>query len=402
MKSSDSGRAPRTAVHALGDLPQPDPAAQAASDALTALIRDEMTQTGGVIPFSRFMELALYAPGLGYYSGGSRKFGEGGDFITAPELSPLFSRCVARQCAQILEALSGGELLEFGAGSGVMAAEILAELERLERLPHHYFIVELSGELRQRQQQTINARLPHLIERVVWLDELPESFRGVILGNEVLDAMPVQRFMVAEGRVREVGVTWREGKFADVLLAQSTPAVTAAVTALLDEAGLAEGYRSELNLAAQEWMATLAQLLEAGAILLIDYGFPRREYYHPQRSEGTLMCHYRHRAHGDPYRFIGLQDITAHVDFTAIAEAAYQHGLHVAGYTTQASFLLASGLLEMAAEPRDTRAQMVCASQIKRLVQPEEMGELFKVLALTRGIDGPLLGFALHDDRGRL
>ncbi len=402
MKCMDSGSDPRAVARSLGELPQPDQAAQLASDALMVMIRDEIAEAGGVISFARFMELALYAPGLGYYSGGSRKFGEGGDFITAPELSPLFSRCVARQCAQILQQLENRELLEFGAGSGVMAAEILAELERLEQLPQHYFIMELSGELRQRQHETISARVPHLLDRVVWLDVLPASFCGVILGNEVLDAMPVHRFIAAQGVAREVGVTWRDGQFADALQEKSAAAVTAALDALLSEMPLGDSYRSEINIAAQEWIVTLAQLLDAGAILLIDYGFPRHEYYHPQRSEGTLMCHYRHRSHGDPYRFIGLQDITAHVDFTAIAEAAHDHGLHVAGYASQASFLLACGLLEMAAEPSDVRGQVERASQIKRLVQTEEMGELFKVLALTRRIDGPLLGFTLRDERGRL
>lgn len=402
MKCIDSRSDPRAAAHSLGELPQPDAAAQAASDALTTLIQGEIEQAGGIISFARFMELALYSPGLGYYSGGSRKFGEEGDFITAPELSPLFSRCVARQCAQLLELLEDGELLEFGAGSGVMAADILAELERLDRLPRHYYIMELSGELRQRQQETIKARVPHLAERMVWLDGLPESFRGVMLGNEVLDAMPVHRFLVSEGGAQEVGVAWLDGKFTDALPLKSAPAVTAALHSLLGEIPLADGYHSEINIAAAEWIATLASILDTGAILLIDYGFPRREYYHDQRAEGTLMCHYRHRAHSDPYRFIGLQDITSHVDFTAIAEAAHHQGLHVAGYAAQGSFLLASGLLEMASEPRDTRAQMECANQVKRLVQPEEMGELFKVLALTRGVEIPLLGFSLRDDRGRL
>jgi len=389
-------------VHSLGELPQPDPAAQAASDALTAMIRGEIEQMGGVISFARYMELALYAPGLGYYSGGSRKFGEGGDFITAPELSPLFSRCLARQCAQILEGMKGGDLLEFGAGSGVMAAEILAELERLEQLPEHYFIMELSGDLRQRQHEMITARLPHLEGRIIWLDGLPETFRGVVLANEVVDAMPVHRFVVEHGSAREIGVAWQDGRFVDALLTKSTPAVTGALYTLLKELPVGDGYHSEINIVALEWIATLARILASGAILLIDYGFPRSEYYHPQRSEGTLMCHYRHRAHGDPYLFVGLQDITAHVDFTAIAEAAHQKGMHVAGYATQASFLLSTGLLEMATEPRDTREQIAFVSQIKRLIQTEEMGELFKVLALTCAIDGPLLGFGVRDDRGRL
>ncbi|HEY0719784.1 MAG TPA: SAM-dependent methyltransferase [Gammaproteobacteria bacterium] len=402
MKCLDSARVLHAAVRSLGELPQPDEAAQAASEALTRLIREEIERTGGAIPFARFMELVLYAPGRGYYSGGSRKFGEAGDFTTAPELSPLFSRCLARQCLQILQQLGEGDLLEFGAGSGVMAAELLAELERLGRLPRHYYIAELSGELRQRQQETITKRLPHLVERVVWLDELPETFRGVILGNEVLDAMPAQRFLVTEGVARELGVAWHDGQFADALLAESAPAVASALKALLDEARLDDGYSSEISLAAQEWIATLAQLLDAGAILLIDYGFPRREYYHPQRKEGTLMCHYRHRSHPDPYAFVGLQDITAHVDFTAIAEAAAQHGLHVAGFANQASFLLSMGILEMMGEAQETREQMAYAGQVRRLLQPEEMGELFKVIALTRGFDEPLLGFGLRDERARL
>jgi len=402
MKCMDSGRDPRALARSLGELPQPDQIAQAASDALTAMIRDEIEKAGGVITFAHFMGLALYAPGLGYYSGGSRKFGEGGDFITAPELSPLFSRCVARQCAQILEQLAAGDLLEFGAGSGVMAADILSELERLERLPEHYFIMELSGDLRQRQRDTLNDRVPHLLERVIWLDALPGSFHGVVLGNEVLDAMPVHRFVIANGTAREIGVTWHEGRFADAVLTESAPEVTAALSELLDGMPLVDGYQSEINIAAQEWIATLATLLEKGAILLIDYGFPRQEYYHPQRSAGTLMCHYRHRAHTDPYLFVGLQDITAHVDFTAVAEAAHRQGMHVAGYTTQANFLIATGLLEMAAEPREVREQMVCVNQIKRLIQAEEMGELFKVIALTAGIDGTLAGFGMRDDRRRL
>lgn len=384
------------------ELPAPDAEAQAHSARLSAHIREALEAAGGRLDFARFMELALYAPGLGYYSAGARKFGEAGDFVTAPELSPLFSRCVARQCAQVL-AEAGGEILEFGAGSGVMAAEILAELERLGRLPTRYAILELSAELRQRQAQTLEARVPGLAERVVWLEQLPDSFSGVVLANEVLDAMPVHRFRLTPAGVEELYVQWDGERFAWQAGPPGEPRLAERAQALAQAFGLGPGYESEINLRAEDWVRGLGQWLERGLVLLFDYGFPRHEYYHPQRVGGTLMCHYRHRAHADPLILPGLQDITAHVDFTAMAEAALAGALEVRGFANQANFLLATGLAELAAESGgDARSQLEVAAQVKRLTLPGEMGELFKVLALGRGLEQPLVGFALRDERGRL
>jgi len=389
--------------HAANQLPPPSQEAQAHSESLQALIRDEIEQAGGHIGFDRFMELALYAPGLGYYSAGSHKFGEAGDFVTAPELSPLFSYCLARQCAEVLKGIGGGDILEFGAGSGVMAADVLDELERLDCLPGHYFILELSADLRQRQQQTIEQKVPQLAERVVWLDALPESgFRGVVLANEVLDAMPVHRFAIDNGEPHELCVVWNGQGF---VLEEGAPdaALYERLKHLQSEYLLHDGYQSEINLRAEEWVHSLGGFMEQGVALLIDYGFPQREFYHPQREGGTLMCHYRHRAHDDALLLLGLQDITAHVDFTAVGEAALEAGLSVRGYTSQANFLIANGLTELLAQAEgDTQTQLSLAAQVKRLTMPGEMGELFKVMALTKGWEGGLRGFALRDERARL
>jgi SAM-dependent MidA family methyltransferase len=387
------------------DLPPPDAIALAHSERLQQHIREEIDRAGGQIPFARFMDLALYAPGLGYYSAGARKFGPEGDFITAPEISPLFARCMARQCAQVLERLGRGDILEFGAGSGALATSLLSALADQDRVPDRYFILEVSADLRERQRRLIQERLPAFVERVHWLDTLPqERLQGVVLANEVLDALPVHRFRVEAGGIGEFYVTW-EGNHFVWRLGQAPEALTQAMTrlqqALLEP--LAPGYTSEVNLAAGPWIATIGAVLEAGLVLLIDYGFPHREHYHPQRHEGTLMCHYRHRVHGDPLILVGLQDITAHVDFSAVAEAAHSAGLSVAGYTTQADFLLATGLLDYAVRAGgDARAQWELAQQVKLLTLPSEMGELFKVMALTRGIGGHLTGFSRSDQRGRL
>ncbi len=437
------------------NLPPPDTAAQAHSDRLVTQIRDEIKAQGGRISFARYMALALYAPGLGYYSAGAHKLGQAGDFVTAPELSPLFSRCVARQCQQVLahnlSGLGRGDILEVGAGSGVMAADVLAELEVLGCMPEHYFILEVSADLRQRQQETIALRVPHLAARVSWLDTLPAvGFQGVVLANELLDAMPVHMFEIevrcdtrvtggATG-ISERYVTWAtpappgdtqgvvgersegfrlpqppldigasctadEGRFVWCHGPLSDARLMQRITRIQDEyGGFAPGYISEINLAAEDWLRSIAALLVRGMVLLIDYGFPRHEYYHAQRSGGTLMCHYRHRAHGDPLILPGLQDITAHVDFTALADVASEVGLSVAGFTTQAYFLLSSGLGEMVAahDPADVRQHLMMTQQVKKLTLPSEMGELFKVMALTRDVDVPLLGFGFQDQRRRL
>ena len=391
---------------------RPDAAAKAHSQRLYSRIRDEMNDQDGKLSFHRFMELVLYEPGLGYYSAGASKLGEAGDFVTAPEISPLFSRCIARQCHQVLGVLGDADILEVGAGSGSMACEILIELERTNALPGRYFILDISADLRARQGALIRQRIPHLAQRVHWLYRLPgKGFRGVVLANEILDAMPVHRVHIGKNDVQEYCVKPEDDRFVWCLqdltraqLQQRTGLIRAMLGKELDEAG----YTTEINLAAESWIGNISDMLESGLALIIDYGFPRREYYHPERSEGTLMCHYRHHAHADPLVNIGLQDITAHIDFTAIAEAACITGLNVAGFTNQAYFLLGCGLLDIAGIPVLERAgqQSISdirqAQEIKKLTLPHEMGELFKVLALTRAIDVSLLGFTLRDDRGRL
>lgn len=388
-------------------LPIPSAQAQALSDRLCERIRVEMDATGGALSFARFMDLALYAPGLGYYSAGSRKFGAEGDFVTAPESSSLFSCCVARQCAEILGEIGGGSILEFGAGSGVMATDVLKELEASGQLPDAYLIIELSAELRARQRETLALRVPHLAERVDWLDALPKSLRGVVLANELVDAMPVHRFMMTEDGFAEAYVRGDDGGFAWILSPLGEGEVLAAVEALvasLDGVSWAPGYTSELNLGGPAWVRSVGDMLEEGAALIIDYGFPRREFYHPERRRGTLVCHYRHRVHDDPLILVGLQDITTHVDFTALAEAGMESGLSVAGYTTQAHFLLGCGLLQLMEHDGtdDVRAHLSRAQQVKRLTLPSEMGELFKVIALTKNLERPLIGFSLMDHRARL
>jgi len=387
-------------------LPIPPPDALELEEHVSARIRAEIDAAGGALSFARYMALALYLPGLGYYSAGSHKFGAQGDFITAPEYSPLFARCLARQCQQILAAIGGGDILEFGAGSGALAVELLLELERLDCLPRHYFILELSAELRARQHALLAKRADHLLARVSWLDTLPsQPLRGVVLANEVLDAMPVQLFTVKAGVIKERCVAWEAQHFVwrDVPAEASLAQAVAELQADLD-APLLDNYSSEVNTTLPSWVSSLAAILECGVALLIDYGYPRREYYLPERSMGTVMCHYRHRVHDDPLIMTGLQDITAHVDFTAVAKAGLAAGLELAGYTTQAHFLLGSGLTELlaASNPDKLLAHLTLTDQIKTLTLPGEMGERFKVLALARDIEVPLRGFALRDLRNRL
>lgn len=402
-----------TDIHTV--LPTPDPIAVAHSAQLLSQIRAEITAAGGSIPFSRFMDLALYAPGLGYYRAGSRKFGPAGDFITAPELSSLFSRCLARQCQQILSHIGRGAILELGAGTGIMAADLLRELARLKALPETYAILELSGELRERQRQTLAAKTPDLLERVVWLETLPESgWRGVILGNEVIDALPVERFCITATGPRRLEVTWREdgdqttgeGHLAWLESTRQGPALTTTVAEIEAELGgsLPEGYVSEYAPQLTGWLQAITEPLAVGAALLIDYGYSRRDYYHPERSDGALLCHYRHRVHADPLILVGLQDITASVDFTAVAAAGQRAGLVLAGYTSQTYFLFGCGLMDLLAEtdPADRVRYLEQSRQVKILTLPGEMGERFKAIALTRGVDIPLCGFSFHDERHRL
>jgi len=374
----------------MSPLPAPDPAALEYSKKTVALIDREIKSAGGWIPFSRYMELALYAPGLGYYSAGMHKFGAAGDFVTAPEISALFGQALARQAAQVLE-LVAGNILEIGPGSGRLAFDLLSELEQLGQLPEHYFLLEVSADLRQRQQHLLARFAP----RVEWLDRLPASFSGLIIGNEVLDAMPVHLVAWSEDRLFERGVSMKDGQFSwsERKLASGE---LFDIAASLD---VPPGTISEIGLAARGFIATLVGLLEKGAILMLDYGFGQNEYYHPQRSSGTLMCHYRHYAHDDPFYLPGLQDVTSHVDFTAIAEAGVRHGLNLLGYTSQAHFLINSGITDLLARasPEQASAYLPLAAQAQKLLNPAEMGELFKVIAMGKGVEHPLLGFVRGD-----
>ena len=380
-------------------LPVPTPDALAHSQRVTAHLRSLIDAAGGWIPFSRFMEAVLYAPGLGYYAAGAMKFGAAGDFVTAPELTPLFGRTLAHAIAPVL-ANSGGEVLELGAGSGRLAVDMLGELDRLGALPARYCILEVSADLRQRQQETLTRELPHLAGRVVWLNALPTHFNGVILGNEVLDALPVELVHWTEAGPQARGVILNGNAFGW----QDRPANDPLLRVRADTLNLAPGYLTEINLAADALIASLAQCLERGLILMIDYGFGQAEYYHPQRHMGTLRAHYRHHALDDPFYLPGLCDLTAHVDFSAVARAGMAAGLDLAGYTSQANFLLNAGLTEllMQISPADAAAYLPQANAVQRLVSPAEMGELFKVIALTKGKAAPLAGFARSDRRHSL
>ena len=380
-------------------LPVPTPDALVHSQRVATHLRTLIDAAGGWIPFSRYMEAALYAPGLGYYAAGAMKFGAAGDFVTAPEMTPLFGRTLAHALAPVL-AETGGEVLELGAGSGRLAADLLGELERLDVLPARYSILEVSADLRQRQQENIARKLPQLVDRVLWLDALPAHFSGVILGNEVLDALPAELVHWTDNGPLSRGVIVEGEAFAW----QDRPIADPVLRARADALDLAPGYVSEINLAADALIASLAQCLDRGLILMIDYGFGQSEYYHPQRHMGTLRAHYRHHALDDPFYLPGLCDLTAHVDFSAVARAGTAAGLELAGYTSQAGFLLNSGLTEllMQTSPDDAAAYLPQANAVQRLVSPAEMGELFKVIGFGKGEVAPLAGFARGDRRHSL
>jgi len=387
-------------------LPVPDGHALQYSQQLIQRICTEIARQGGQISFRDFMQLALYAPGLGYYVAGSRKLGAEGDFVTAPEIAPLFSHCLAQAIVPALQELDEANILEVGAGRGVMAAEILRHLQAIEQLPEHYYILELSGELRERQAQTLAQHVPECISRVVWLASLPDELSAVVLGNEVVDAMPVNIVSKLEGGWQEQYVAWRDGRFIWQAGEITDPRLVERMQAIEEKLGISfdTGYTSEINLLAEDWLNALGNSLKQGLVLLIDYGFPCHEFYHPQRNSGTLMCHYRHHAHADPFLYPGLQDITAHVDFSAMAEAAYQTGFSIVGYTNQANFLIGSGLTEFCqTDPAEgMQPQMLLANQIKKLTLPHEMGELFKVIGFSRQLEVSLPGFMLRDMRNSL
>ncbi|MDQ1314587.1 MAG: hypothetical protein QG662_696 [Pseudomonadota bacterium] len=380
-------------------LPTPSPDALAHSQRVTAHLRSLIEDAGGWIPFSRYMEAALYAPGLGYYAAGAMKFGAAGDFVTAPEMTPLFGRTLAHAIAPAV-AETSGEVLELGAGSGRLAADLLGELERLDALPPRYLILEVSADLRQRQQATLARELPHLASRVRWLDALPEHLSGVILGNEVLDALPAELLHWTEAGPQLHGVALDGDAFAW----RDRPIIEPVLHARAEALNLAPGYVSEINLTADALIASLGNCLDHGLILMIDYGFAASEYYHPQRHMGTLRAHYRHHALDDPFYLPGLCDLTAHVDFSAVARAGMAAGLELAGYASQASFLLNSGLAELLLQtpPADAATYLPQANAVQRLVSPAEMGELFKAIGFARGGIAPLPGLARGDRRHSL
>ena len=383
----------------MSSLPTPSPEAAQHSARLCEFIRRDIAEKGGWIPFARYMELALYAPGLGYYTAGAHKFGAAGDFVTAPELSPLFGRTLARQAVEIMAA-SAPHILELGAGSGKLAADMLGELERLGSLPDSYAILEVSADLRARQQALLKTRLPHLLERVHWLDALPEKFSGAIVANEVLDALPVHLVHWRDSALTERGVAIGTNGFgANNFIWQERAINDAALLHAAQQINVPDDYIGEICLAARGLVNSLASCLEQGALLFIDYGFGAREFYHLQRSSGTLMCHYRHHAHDDPFFLPGLQDITAHVNFTDIAECGIDAGLELLGYTSQAFFLLNCGITDLMKDtsPENLRDYLPLSAQLQKLTSPAEMGELFKVMALGRGMAEPLCGFARGD-----
>ncbi len=374
------------------------------SERVRELVVAAIEAAGGWLSFERYMDLVLYAPGLGYYSAGLRKLGPGGDFTTAPEVSALFGACVARQSAELLERLAGGSILEIGAGSGALAADVLAWLERANQLPERYRILEISADLRARQRELLQRRVPQLLPCVEWLDTPPaERFDGVILANEVLDALPVCRFRWSGAGALELGVVY-EGANLRWDARPASASLAAHCAQLASAHAWDDGYTSEYCPRLGAWTAEVTRSLGAGAVLWFDYGLPRAHYYLAERRDGTLLCHFRQRAHADPFFCPGLQDITAWVDFTALAEAGAAAGFELAGYTTQTYFLAGTGIDRemqgLAGDDANARARL--ANEARRLMMPGEMGERFKAMAWIRGIEAEPCGFRLRDLRHTL
>ncbi len=387
-------------------LPIPTAAMQAQSEQLSQLISEEITQQAtGSISFSRFMELALYEPQRGYYTAALDKLGKTGDFITAPEISPLFAQCIARQCQQVFADLGSADILEIGAGTGQLAVDLLLCLEKENCLPEQYKILEISPTLKARQQDLLQKRIPHLLTRIHWLDDWPLSpLKGVMIANEVVDALPVDKFFWTKDHVQEVRVGYEKGYFNYRFIEPGDFNQVALLNHLrANYFSEVNRYESEVCLRLDAWISKLGSALLQGLALIIDYGFPAREYYHPDRCQGTLMCYYRHLAHTDPLCLIGLQDITASVDFTRLAQSAVQAGLNVAGFTPLAAFLINNDLLPLIEKCYDTLSAIDVNRQVHVLTSPSEMGELIKVIGLTRGYEAsPLQGFITYNKRARL
>lgn len=378
----------------MSPLPIPNAEAQAHSQQLAALIQHHISQSQGWISFADFMQMALYEPQLGYYSGGAKKFGYGGDFVTAPEISPLFAQTLAHQVAQVLADVQGS-ILELGAGTGKLALDLLLALQDLNQLPEQYYIMEVSAHLRHIQQETLQKALPaELLQCVVWLDTLPQDFVGMIIGNEVLDAIPAHLVHYTAQGLYERGVAFN-GNF----VWEDKPLLSGNLFEATSALALPRDYLTEICPAASGLIASLAHALKKGVIVMLDYGFSAREYYHPQRNLGTLMCHYQHYAHTEPLVYIGLQDITAHVDFTSIAHAGVNNDLELAGFCSQAQFLMNCGILDLMSKvsPHDMANYAPLAAVAQKLLSPAEMGDLFKVIAFSKQFDAPLLGFTAGD-----
>jgi len=391
-----------------GILPEPPEELKQLSAKLAAVIADKIARDGA-IPFSDYMEMALYEPGLGYYSAGLQKFDAGGDFITSPQLGNVFARCLANQIRQLGEQLNEYEIIEAGAGTGILAADLLQALQT-DHPPTRYRILERSGHLRQVQKETLSQIVPQWMDRITWLDQPPsQPFQGVFLANEVLDALTFDRFCVETSTVAQLNVV-TDGNGFNWCKVPATPGMQASIQSIISslEHRPATGYRSELNANLPAWLQSVTAAMQKGLAILVDYGYTRKDYYSPHHHDGTLICHYRHRAHDDPFSWPGLTDISACVDFTALAEAADACELEVSGYTTQAMFLLACGLQEILIESESLSEpeQIKMNNQVRRLTLPSEMGERFQVMALSRGIDETLAqnlrGFSLSDLRYRL
>jgi len=386
--------------HSISSLPDPPATEREHSARVVDAVREEIARSGGWISFAHYMQIVLYAPGLGYYVAGARKFGPAGDFVTAPETTKLFAQALAAQVAPILAVTAAHEIVELGAGSGALAADLLNALAKLDALPSRYAIVEVSPDLRERQRASVARIAPDHAARVEWLDALPAAIDGAVVMNEVLDAIPPHLIVRRNGQWLERGVTCGVS-----LKWEDRPLDDESMRALAAERFPAAGdYVSEINPAAEALVEDLGRRMTGGAFLVIDYGFPQREYYHPQRSEGTLMGHFRHHAHANPFLWPGLSDLTAHVDFTAIALAGERAGLRVAGYTPQAAFLLACGILNRLRDVGDPSsvAYLRETAAVHKLTSPAEMGELFKVLALAKSDPIEWPGFALADRSHRL
>lgn len=361
-------------------LPEPNLEEKSRSKQLSAVISEAIQAAPThIISFSHYMELALYTPGLGYYMAEHPIFGWEGDFTTAPELSPLFGQCMAHAIGETLEK-TRGDILEIGAGSGKLALDIL---QSLSKLPAHYYIYELSPALRKRQQQYLQEHIPDYYGNIVWLEQLPAHFDGVIIANEVMDALPADCFTLTATDIVAKGVSVKDGQFvwADYPASEEMKVEIKKIQKELPDA-FYPPYTSEIQMLLPVWIKSLAHLLQNGIILLIDYGFMRTEYYHPERSQGTLMCHYKHLAHDDPFLYPGLQDITVHVDFTRVAEAAEENGLKVIHFSNQAQFLLECGLINLL--EKDPDLGFATKHQVQVLTSPVEMGEMFKVMMLEK------------------